>query len=114
MNVELWAVGLVVLAGLLGSLGPIYLKKASDKFSFKTIFSNYYLFLGVIFYGIGTVLFIPALKGGDLSILYPLIALTYIWVSFLSIKMLGEKMNRFKWIGILLIIIGVTFIGLGS
>ena len=36
------------------------------------------------------------LKGGDLSILYPFVALTYIWVSLLSVKFLGEKMNLIK------------------
>ena len=65
-------------------------------------------------YALGTVLFIPALKGGDLSILYPFVALTYIWVSLLSVKFLGEKMNFMKWMGISLIIVGVSFIGIGS
>ena len=74
---------------------------------------NYNLFAGVALYGAGTVLFIPALKGGDLSVLYPFVALVYIWVSLLSVKFLGEKMNKFKWAGVALIIIGVTFIGLG-
>ena len=76
--------------------------------------ANYHLFGGVILYALGTIFFIPALKGGDLSVLYPFVALGYIWVSLLSVKFLGEKMNKFKWIGISLIIIGVTFIGLGS
>ena len=76
--------------------------------------TNYHLFGGVGLYAIGTILFIPALKGGELSVLYPFVALNYIWVSLLSVKFLGEKMNRFKWLGIALIIIGVSFIGLGS
>jgi drug/metabolite transporter (DMT)-like permease len=110
---ELWAIALVIIAGMLGSFGPIFFKKGSEM-SFKYFYKNYNLIAGIFFYGIGTVLFIPALKGGDLSILYPLIALMYIWVSLLSVKLLGEKMNKFKWIGILLIVIGVSFIGLGS
>ena len=65
-------------------------------------------------YAVGTILFIPALKGGDLSILYPFVALAYVWVSLLSVKFLGEKMNLVKWIGIALIIIGVSLIGIGS
>ena len=114
MATELWAVSLVVLAGLIGSFGPIFLKKASKNFSFKTSYKNTDLFLGVLFYGIGTILFIPSLKGGDLSILYPLISLVYIWVSILSVKFLNEKITKYKWIGIALIIIGITFLGLGS
>lgn len=115
MQTQLWAIGLVLLACLLGSFGPIMLKKASDKpFKIKGILTNYYLIGGFLFYGLGTILFIPALKGGELSVLYPLVATTYIWVSIWSIKFLKEKMNKQKWMGILLIIIGVIFIGLGA
>jgi drug/metabolite transporter (DMT)-like permease len=71
------------------------------------------LLIGLFFYGIGTVLFIPALKGGELSVLYPLISTTYIWVSLWSMRMLGEKMNSLKWIGVALIMGGVSLIGLG-
>ena len=116
MTTQLWAIGLVILATLVGAFGPIMLKKASAKklSSISSLIKNYYLFIGIILYGLGTVLFIPALRGGDLSVLYPFVALVYIWVSLLSVKFLGEKMNRFKWIGVALIIIGVIFIGLGS
>ena len=69
---------------------------------------------GVALYGVGTVLFIPALRGGDLSVLYPFVSLNYIWVSLLSVRFLGEKMNRLKWLGVALIILGVSFIGIGS
>ena len=116
MATQLWAIGLVILATLIGAFGPILLKKASAKklSSLSSLLANYPLFGGVALYGVGTVLFIPALKGGDLSVLYPFVALTYIWVSLLSVKFLGEKMNKLKWTGIILIIIGVSFIGIGS
>ena len=116
MTTKLWAIGLVILATLVGAFGPIMLKKASSKSltNIKSLLSNYHLYAGILLYGLGTILFIPALKGGDLSVLYPFVALAYIWVSLLSVRFLGEKMNRFKWIGIALIIIGVSFIGLGS
>lgn len=116
MATQLWAIGLVILATLIGAFGPILLKKASAKKLSKlsSLITNYHLFAGAGLYAIGTILFIPALKGGELSVLYPFVALVYIWVSLLSVKFLGEKMNKLKWIGIALIIIGVTFIGLGS
>ncbi|MBI2657165.1 EamA family transporter [Candidatus Woesearchaeota archaeon] len=116
MATQLWAIGLVLVATLIGSFGPILLKKASEKklSSIKSLSTNYPLFGGVSLYALGTLLFIPALKGGELSVLYPFVALAYVWVSLLSVRFLGEKMNRTKWIGIAMIIIGVTFIGLGS
>lgn len=116
MTTELWAVGLVILAASLGSLGPVYLKKSAKDFSLnlKKLIKNRNLIIGLIFYAIGTILFIPALRGGELSILYPLVATTYIWVSFWSVKLLKERMNIFKWLGISVIIVGIAFIGLGS
>ena len=116
MATQLWAIGLVILATIVGAFGPILLKKASARplFNIKSLMTNYNLFGAVALYAIGTALFIPALKGGELSVLYPIVALTYIWVSFLSVKFLGEKMNKLKWLGIALIIVGVTFIGIGS
>ena len=116
MPVELWPVGLVLIGTIIGAFGPIFMKKASKNFSlsFKGIFLNYQLILGCFFYGASVILFIPALRGGDLSILYPLVSVNYIWVSLLSRKMLNEKMNKYKWTGILLLIIGVACIGIGA
>lgn len=113
---EFWAIGLVILATLIGSFGPILLKKASEKrlSKIKSLMRNYHLMGGFIFYGLGTILFIPALKGGSLSVLYPFVSLSYIWVCLLSMKFLNENMNLYKWIGILSIIMGVSFIGMGS
>ena len=111
-----WAIGLVIVASIVGALGPIYLKKGAKnfKFDFKVLITNYALMLGVLFYGSATIIFIPALRGGELSVLYPFISLSYVWVSLLSVKMLKEKMNKFKWLGVLIIIIGVSLIGFGS
>jgi drug/metabolite transporter (DMT)-like permease len=116
MATQLWAVGLVLLATLTGAFGPILLKKGSKAFSFNPLklIKNYYIVGGTFLYLFGTITFILALRGGDLSILYPLVSVTYIWVAFLSIKFLKEKMNKYKWTGILLIILGVAFIGLGA
>jgi uncharacterized membrane protein len=113
---ELWAIGLVILGTILGAFGPIFFKKASKDFSLNILklIKNYNLIFGSLSYAVGTFLFIPALKGGELSVLYPFVSLVYIWVSLLSIWILKEKMNKFKWFGILLIIIGVSFIGFGS
>ncbi len=116
MATQIWAVGLVVLATLVGSFGPILLKKGSSDFGFnlKKLFSNYNLIGGVFLYGLSTILFIPALRGGELSVLYPFVSLSYIWVSLLSIRFLSEKMNLLKWCGVFLIVMGVSLIGFGG
>jgi drug/metabolite transporter (DMT)-like permease len=116
MATELWAMGLTILATFVGASGPILLKKGSKKFSLNPLklIKNYHIVGGFFLYALGTILFIAALRGGELSVLYPLVSVTYIWVAFLSKRFLKEKMNKYKWVGILLIILGVAFIGIGA
>jgi len=112
---ELWAIGLVILGTLSGAFGPLLLKKGADLAKhdfFKGVFFR--IVPGGFFYVVGTSFFIIALKGGDLSVLYPFVSTSYIFVSLLSMKYLGEKMTKYKWIGIGSIIIGITFIGFGA
>lgn len=117
METQLWAIGLVVIGGLIGGFGPIYLKKGSDLIKskkFGAIYKNKPLIAGILIYGLSTIIFIPALSGGELSVLYPFVGLAYVWVCIYSVFMLKEKMTLLKWIGIFIIILGVSFIGFGA
>ncbi len=77
------------------------------------IFTNFRLFMGYCLYGVNTILMAAALKGRELSRLYPIIALTYVWVTFLSIFVLpGEHLNFFRSIGIAFIVGGVSILGM--
>lgn len=113
---EPWAIGLTVLAGLCGGGGAVALKEGSNrlKFSLKELATNWPLILGVGLYAGSVFFFVPALKGGEVSVLFPIIALSYVWVALFSSLFLGERMNKHKWAGILLVVLGVALIGLGS
>lgn len=78
------------------------------------IFTNPAIFSGYCLYGVFTVLFVFALKHGELSILYPLISLSYVWVAIVAVIALHEAMNLYKLIGIAIIVSGVTVLGRGS
>jgi len=116
MTTQLWAIGLVIAATVIGAFGPILLKKGSAKFNLHPIkqLKNYSMIGGILLYALSTILFVPALKGGELSVLYPIVSLGYIWTALLAIKVLGEKMNLYKWLGIAVIILGVSLVGLGA
>ncbi len=117
MTTQIWAIGLVIFAGLIGGIGPIYMKKGSEIIDLKkisTIYKNKFLMISLLIYGISSVIFIIALKGGELSVLYPLVGLSYVWVCLYSKIMLNEKMNKLKWLGIAVIVLGVSFIGFGA
>jgi len=60
------------------------------------------------------VLLIMALRDGELSMLYPIIALTYVWVNILSVYLFHDTMNVWKVLGISLIIGGVALLGKAS
>ena len=109
---QIWAMALVLLAAILGAFGQLNFKLGSDKFSIKIkeLFRNRYLLIGVVLYGISAVMFIVSLKGGELSVLYPLVATSYIWTILLAKKVLKEEINAYKLAGVSMIVLGVIFI----
>jgi len=69
---------------------------------------------GYSLYGLNTVLLVFALRDGELSILYPIIALTYVWVTILSVIFFHEILNLFKLVGIAVVVTGVAVMGRGG
>ncbi|MFH0867979.1 MAG: EamA family transporter [Candidatus Woesearchaeota archaeon] len=116
MATKLWAMGVVLSCTLLTSTAQIFYKFAAEKlsFNFLSIITNVNLLMGMILYAVGGILLILSLRGGEVSVLYPIIATSYIWVSFLSIYFLGEVMNLYKWLGVFIIVAGIVLIGYGS
>lgn len=116
MPTKLWAIGIVLSSTLLTSTAQLFYKFGSEKLGFDilSIIANIELIMGVVLYAIGGILLILSFRGGEVSVLYPVYATSYVWVSFLSIYFLGEVMNIFKWLGIFIIIAGIVLIGYGS
>ena len=113
---EMWAVTAVLIAAFMGSFGSLCFKLGSDKleFSIKGMLANTVLLKGILIYGASTLVYVAGIKGGELSVLFPLVSTGYIWVVILSMKFLGEKMNALKLAGMAMIMIGVILIGMGS
>ncbi|MBW2990852.1 EamA family transporter [Candidatus Woesearchaeota archaeon] len=107
---------MVILCTLITSFAQLLLKLGVDKFepSFVGIITNSFLILGLLLYVGGAIIFVLALKHGDLSIIYPFISLSFIWVALLSLIFLGESIVLLQWLGIVIIIAGVSFIGWGA
>ena len=78
------------------------------------LLGNYQLVLGYAAHSCNALLLILALRDGELSMLYPIIALTYVWVNLLSMHFFHERMNLWKGIGIALVIAGVALMGRAS
>ena len=72
------------------------------------------LFAGYSMYGVSTILLVMALRHGQLSLLYPVFAMTYVWVTILSVLVFHESMNAFKLAGIGGIVGGIAVLGMGK
>jgi len=116
MATKLWAMGLVLFCTLLTSTAQLFYKFGIEKLEFDiiSIVTNVNLFIGLLLYVIGGILLVISFRGGEVSVLYPIIATSYIWVSLLSIYFLNELMNLYKWLGVFTIVLGIILIGLGS
>ncbi|GCC10327.1 4-amino-4-deoxy-L-arabinose-phosphoundecaprenol flippase subunit ArnF [archaeon] len=100
------------ICALLGSVAQILFKFSTPNinFSYLQSFLNGYLIIGFIIYGIAFILYIYALRNIKVSILYSTIAMSYVFVLFLSHIFLKEKISYWNYMGAFLIVIGITFI----
>ena len=115
------ALFIVVGCTLIGAAAQALIKSGANHLTHSGFFgailgilTNPLLFSGYCLYGIFAALLVYALRHGELSILYPVIALTYVWVSILSVVMFHESMNTMKALGIVVIVIGVAVLGRGG
>jgi multidrug transporter EmrE-like cation transporter len=107
----------VFLCTLLGAGAQILLKMGANQLASSNpikMLMNPWLFGGYALYGISTMLLILALRKGQLSVLYPVIALTYVWVTILSIAIFKESMNVYKAVGLAVVVAGVAVLGRDS
>jgi multidrug transporter EmrE-like cation transporter len=117
MATQKWAIILIIFMTLITSTAQIFYKLAAMRFSLSAggILLNWPLWIGAILYIVSSIMMIIAFKGGDISVLYPLIALSYVWVSLVSPRFFpADSMNTLKWCGVIAIIGGVSLIGLGG
>ena len=75
---------------------------------------NYQLVLGYAVQSGNALLFILALREGELSMLYPIIALSYVWVNLLAMYFFHDGMNVWKAGGIAMVMGGVALLGRAS
>ena len=106
---------LVFVASVIGSFGAVFLKLGAGKLN-KSIWSflNPQLATGVGLYLGSSVIYGLGIRGGQLSVLYPMVSLGYIWTLMWSRLFFQEALTRQKFMGLGLILLGVFFVGLGS
>ncbi|MEK6916104.1 MAG: EamA family transporter, partial [Nanoarchaeota archaeon] len=102
----------LVPAEIFAAYGSLYMKKGAIDFSFnlRKLRKSMTAIFGIFLFGLSMILYLFALSYSDLSVIYPLSTITYVLIAFLSVKHLGEKITKTKWLGIIFIIIGCFFV----
>ena len=116
MKTSMTSILLIIVCTFFTSIAQVLYKFGTNNLTptLTGIITNYWLWSGLMLYGIAALLLVLSLKGGELSVIYPFIATSYVWVSLLSSYFFGEVLNAYKWIGVIAIVIGVSLIGVGS
>lgn len=116
MKTKLWAIMLMVICTALTSSAQIFYKIGADKLRFDiiSIITNWHIISGMVLYASGAVLVIIALRGGEVTVLYPVITSSYIWVTIGSNYFFGEIISSLRWAGVALIIVGILMITFGE
>ena len=107
---------LVFVASIFGSVGAVFLKSGSQKLreGLRYLILNLRLAAGVALFLASSAFYLLGLKRGEVSVLYPMVSLANVWTLFWSRLFFHEPITRAKAFGLLLILIGVFFIGLGA
>lgn len=99
----LWKIGMTNRSVSFDSIGAII----------RVLFSPYIL-SGLFLYGMATVLWLFILTKVPLSVAYPIQSIAYVLAVFGAYFLFHEEITIWKVIGVILIMAGVSFIGVGE
>jgi uncharacterized membrane protein len=112
------SLALVVIFTLISAIAQACLKTGATALgagpTIRGVLYDFPLIAGLMLYGVGTVLMVLALRHGELSVLWPVISLSYVWVTIISMVWFHEPMNLPKALGVAVIIFGVAILGRGA
>lgn len=105
---------------LLAVTGQLLMKKGmmifgtfpASQLLFKIIpmFLNPYVFFGFACFGLSSIFWLVVLSRLELSLAYPMVSVAYILVAIASWLFFKENVNLVRWLGILIIVLGVFFV----
>lgn len=117
----MFALILVFICVFAGAVGQILMKKGMTEIgeikglkelavSLPNMFSNKFVFIGLILYALSFVLWLGALSLLDVSLMYPLLSLGYVITAVFAYIFLKENISIIRACGIVTVVIGVFLI----
>jgi drug/metabolite transporter (DMT)-like permease len=116
MKTPLSSIILVLFSSFAGSFGAVGLKLGAEHMTggLKRLFTNYWLATGILLYLISSVFYMMGIAQGELTVLYPMVSLGYIWALLWARLFFKEQFTVAKVSGLFLIVVGVALINLGN
>ena len=111
-----WPIPFMAADCFVAAYASLHMKNGSDQLQMdlRAIATNYSLILGLGLFVVAAGFYFMLLRFQQLSVLYPIGALTYVVSAFLAKKYIGEEIGPWKVAGIVSIIIGVSIVGLAG
>jgi multidrug transporter EmrE-like cation transporter len=116
MTTPVSSMALILVGSVIGSVGAIFLKSGAHAVNrhWASIAFNWRLAVGIGTYLASSVLFVKGMSNGELSVLFPLVSLGYVCTLVWSRLFFNEVITKVKLAGVGLILVGITFLSLGS
>ena len=115
MKTPVSSIILVVIASVIGSFGAVFLKLGAMNLQFTVIgmARNWRLAVGIALYLLSSAFFMAGIRNGELTILYPMVSVGYIWTLIWSRIVFKEPVTNYKVMGLAMIIVGIAVLNLG-
>ncbi len=114
MKTPFKSIMLFLIASVIGAIGQFLYKEGAQNATGKNLMSfiaNWRILIGVVCYIGVMVLFVAAFRiGGELSVLYPMYASTFVWALLIGVLFLKEPLSIHKLCGIAMITGGMFLI----
>ena len=120
-------IALLILSDVLETLIHFFFKKtalSTDGFNVSGMLASFaflkaalfspFLWVGLLLVLLVFIIWSTILSKIDLSVAVPIASFSYIFVPLVSVIFLHEQISIIRWLGILLILIGVIFVSLSS
>ncbi len=116
---------IVLISEIFTSAGHIFFKKSTNELEVKSvrginghvsfmkdILGKRDIWIGLLFMGMGLMVWLGALNEGDLSLVFPIGSIQYVITLFAAKLFLGEKIDKMKAIGTLFVVLGIILISM--
>ena len=103
--------GVVLLKKGIMQIGDVHSYTASEIFRVvKSGLTNQTIWLGILFEAIFFIGLLVLMAESDVSFLWPLTGLSFVFATFSAMWFLNEHVSPVRWVGVMFIVLGAGFI----